>query len=515
MKRINLQQFKSLAVKRSEIAQGLVGVLLICLAVYRKFQISITVGRVGGEPTYDDITYFLDGRWRLEEFGQSFGLGLHSVIFRPPHAPFLTGLSSLTQLLTGSNSQHIYLVNSIFVVFLLFIIIRIILGKSGNSFLLTGLLASTPIAPMLFYNFRPDIHYALILGIVYALVLKSPSEKTGKLLPVFAVLLFLTKPSFSAYTLANILFCFSILYKHFPSRVNLLKETSIGAVWGLVLLSWYVPRGISEIYTYVISNTIGNQKDFWVSGTPLSSLFSNLQNLIHMLSPQFSLILVIVTLLSLQKLIKTKVHSLTLMILATAIFMNLLISASSRIGNPFFYLTSIIPALMISFYALEVILMNKNWLQWREKSVISVVSFFLLIQFPAVEWAATEIRRAGTVNSEAATLFAEQPQRSVNFMVAGTLNPDTLQWYLDEDRNEARKIGSQALSFVDEASAKQSLGTSMKEYDILITRKFNRTGFPSDGLQELLNEIIKAAPENQWSSIELGDFYLWFKKESP
>ena len=99
-------------------------------------------------------------------------------------------------------------------------------------------------------------------------------------------------------------------------------------------------------------------------------------------------------------------------------------------------------------------------------------------------------------------------------MVAGTLNPDTLQWYLDEDRNEARKIGSQALSFVDEASAKQSLETSMKEYDILITRKFNRPGFPSDDLQEFLNEIINAAPENQWSSIELGDFYLWFKKES-
>jgi hypothetical protein len=144
--------------------------------------------------------------------------------------------------------------------------------------------------------------------------------------------------------------------------------------------------------------------------------------------------------------------------------------------------------------------------------VISVALALMLISIPTIEWSASEIKLAGNVNHEVAKLIQQQNSRSVVFMVAGTLNPDTLQWLIPSSRDSQNRFSSQALTIRDETSAINALENALTENDMLILRKFDRLGFPSDTLQTFMNDQIVKQRTLGWKPIELGDFNVWVKE---
>jgi hypothetical protein len=198
------------------------------------------------------------------------------------------------------------------------------------------------------------------------------------------------------------------------------------------------------------------------------------------------------------------------MFITFVVIVNSLIAAASRIANPFFYLTAIIPALILILNYLSLILRNK-YFQWREQVVVLTIVGILFALIPTIEWSASEIKAAGNVNQEVARIIQKENSKAITFMVAGTLNPDTLQWYLDSTRVSQNRFSSFALTIRDEKSADESLDKALKTNDMIILRNFDRSGFPSDSLQTYLDVKIRNREENLWQSVVIGDFRIWVR----
>jgi hypothetical protein len=96
-------------------------------------------------------------------------------------------------------------------------------------------------------------------------------------------------------------------------------------------------------------------------------------------------------------------------------------------------------------------------------------------------------------------------------MVAGTLNPDTLQWYLDSTRVSQNRFSSFALIIRDEKSADESLDKAFETSDMIILRNSDRSGFPSDSLQAYLDVKIRNREEKLWKPVVIGDFRIWVR----
>jgi hypothetical protein len=143
--------------------------------------------------------------------------------------------------------------------------------------------------------------------------------------------------------------------------------------------------------------------------------------------------------------------------------------------------------------------------------VVLTIVGVLFALIPTIEWSASEIKAAGNVNQEVARIIQKENSKAITFMVAGTLNPDTLQWYLDSTRVSQNRFSSFALTIRDEKSADESLDKALKTNDMIILRNFDRSGFPSDSLQTYLDVKIRSREENLWQSVVIGDFRIWVR----
>jgi hypothetical protein len=501
-------RFRSIG--KSQFLISAFGFLLILISIIQTKRNSEIDGRLSGEPTYDDITYFLDGKWRKAEFTESLGQGFSSFVWTPPHAPSLSIFSTFSQLFVGNNSDAIYFMNQILIVAMVYFFSVFIFKSKSQSILIAGLILCSPISPILYFNFRPDIHYALFLGISYAYILRDNTSQRGRAVPILTVCLFLIKPTFVAFTIFNVTCFLTWVWSTTNDRKDLLKKFFQGTVIALLLVSWFLPKGLLEIYHYVIENTLGGNKELWVSGTIMSNLFSNYGYIATMVTPAFAFFLASIFLLSLLKLYKILEFRKLAMFITFVVIVNSLIAAASRIANPFFYLTAIIPALILILNYLSLILRNK-YFQWREQVVVLTIVGVLFALIPTIEWSASEIKAAGNVNQEVARIIQKENSKAITFMVAGTLNPDTLQWYLDSTRVSQNRFSSFALTIRDEKSADESLDKALKTNDMIILRNFDRSGFPSDSLQTYLDVKIRSREENLWQSVVIGDFRIWVR----
>jgi hypothetical protein len=488
--------------------QLIIGIIFIIVALTFRFIMSMIGGRAGAEPSYDDITYMLDGKYRIEQIKLDFLGGLYSWIATPPHSPMSSFIAFVSELGFDSYSPAIYFINGIFICLASLFLIYKTIRNFVYSVFITGILIASPIGPMLMFNFRPDCLYALISSAMIISVREKNSNTFLRQSILLSGLLILIKPSFIIFTLIDAAIVY-LLYRKWSGFSGLnLKKSLFTLTMFLFMLSWYFIHGLKEIIQYIINNTTGASKTLWTSETYLTALRSNVQGTTAQIGIVFSALLLIFIVYVFQKNIKSAVSDKAVVSLLIVGAVNLGISIYSLINNPFFYLTTFIPILTAtcvlawesSAGKLKDLRKNSRQLYW----VLTVGIIFAL--FPSTEWSAAAIRSEGPVNQKFASLIKSQRLDSVTFLYAGGLNSDTTNWYLG---NYKMNVINEGLNYQNEDAALQVLERALNSKTTIVTRITNYAGFPSDKLQEFNNNYLRLSNVNRYKIYQIENYFVW------
>jgi hypothetical protein len=482
-----------------------------------RFQLSLKNGRAGAPPSYDDITYFLDGRLRLEQLKADFFGGLLNWVTNPPHSPMSSVIAVLGQLFKSNCAPVIYMTNSLVIIASLALLFHTLNKNFTQAIFLTCVVIASPIGPMLMFNFRPDCLYSIFLTIAILKIFDADLRLSVRALALYGAVLLLVKPSFIIYTIIDLVLVF--IFTQYKFKMRSISVVDIVKSFGIFVLlaGWYLINGLNVIMNYILTNTTGKTKSLWTDNGYFVALAKNSQGLMAQIGIGFSLALISLFFIALLIDLKS-FASLTrisvLFIVATA---NLLISMYSMIDNPFFYLTTAIPYLYIVAEILSRFIGKfSRSLQTTKSSILIIPCIVLLCTLPSTEWAASAIRSEGAVPQQFARFLQETHVNSVYFLYAGGLNADTTNWYLGSPSNV--KFSNQGLNFSSRDEVIKLLSVVLIDSNVIVTRLQNINGFPSDRLQEFINKYILANISNKMvigKKLQLGNYLIWdFRKNS-
>jgi hypothetical protein len=184
------------------------GILFTAFALQWSFQ----NGRLTRDPSFDDVVYFVDGLERVRVLYDHGFEGLVRDLWKdPPHSPWSTGLAFLSFLLLGAHDWVPYLANGIIVV--LFLALSLLVADARDPLLkvlIICFVCSFPWALRAVQDFRPDFAVALFTsgGILFAIprlrLASVQTRETKRWLLASGLcfaMAFVTKPSFVLHTL--------------------------------------------------------------------------------------------------------------------------------------------------------------------------------------------------------------------------------------------------------------------------------------------------------------------------
>ena len=191
------------------------GVLFTAFALQWSFQ----NGRLTKDPSFDDVVYFVDGLERVRVLYDHGFEGLFRDLWKnPPHSPWSTGLASLSFLLLGAHDWVPYLANGIVVI--LFLTLSLLVAEARDPVLKVLIICfacSFPWALRAVQDFRPDFAVALFTagGVLLAIprqrLASMQTRETKRWLIISGLcfaMAFVTKPSFVLHTL--LLYAYSL-----------------------------------------------------------------------------------------------------------------------------------------------------------------------------------------------------------------------------------------------------------------------------------------------------------------
>ena len=486
-----------------------VAMAILSLGLVYRFYLSISKGRAGAEPAYDDIVYLLDGRYRLEQLNLNFFKGIQVWVTNPPHSPSSSLISLVGQLISGSNAPFVYLLNALVITSCSYVLFKKIAKNNLLATYFTSILIISPTGPMLMFNFRPDCLYAIILGIMIVSAFDGDANKSIRTICVYVCFLFLIKPSFIVFTLLDgVLLIFLLRLSFGKRRINLVYLAKTFLIVA-VLSGWYLIKGLSRIINYIFSTISTQGKTFWTTDGYYKALTSNLENIASQIGVFWFFTLIIVFAVALIRNRRSLVKANLLTALLVLGFFNLAISVYCMIANPFFYLTTLVP-----FFVAMVLSIRENWpkllLGSQFKIMLLSIPFFIFTSLlPSVEWSASAIRSEGPVGKELAMFVRDNQIGTVRFLYAGGLNPDTTKWYLGDYAKEVLFI-PEGFNYVDEAGAIEILEKNVKMGELILTRRESVTGFPSDKLQTFVNQrLAKGLNGVSLKNFSIGNYQLW------
>src|SRR5258708_4430720 len=136
---------------------------------------SLRVGRLSVVPTYDDVSYLVDGLHRLKAFDVAGFRGLFSSLaIEPAHAPLTTITATIGFALTPGEAVGSYALGGVWVI--LFLALAAILLKEMPRLTLAGILLAflaVPALGSLISEFRPDLSWGLLTGFAGMLLLST------------------------------------------------------------------------------------------------------------------------------------------------------------------------------------------------------------------------------------------------------------------------------------------------------------------------------------------------------
>lgn len=442
----------------------------------------------------------------------------------PPHSPILSLIAAFCESLNITSTHLIYFVNAIIISSSIYFTLKLVTTKNQLAICLTAVVIATPLGSLLMFNFRPDCLYAITICYLVCAAGFLPSKNLSVQFPAIICFALVVKPSFIAYTFVYA--CFVFMWILFLRNKNIFfnKFFVMSLFMSLLVISWYLPIGAVENLKYAIKNSTSSQSVLWTSPNFLKAIIVNLRGLVSQLDVGFSLVAILAICLLIASLLSNKQNLKTLSLFCGISFIDFVISSASKFNNPFFYLDTILPFIFLSMTILkdgknpilvndiEIVARKKYTFQFLEKKrgyagLIFLVIFCLLL--PTNEWSSSSIRTSGSVNRSFANYLSKSPSASVAFFITGPLNCDTTNWYLGK-KAEKYTLTSVALNFQNTTEAARVFD-SVKNYSYLVTRKNNQPGYPSDEMQNFINNL---ASSNGWKPNAFQNYIIWSRKRN-
>lgn len=222
----------------------------------------------------DDVSYFLDGLDRLEEFHRRGLIGLlQSGWSHPPHSVFSSLVAAVSFGILGVHDWAPYAGNAVIIFVLIGFTDRLLHGtRSWIKVAALAFLAVLPMTQKMVYEFRPDLAVGLVLAMGIVMLLSSSAVASSfrrRLLIglVFGVAL-LVKPTMFPYS--TVLFVGSLGLAMLSDR--LLEKPSWRTLFSryavifltilLVAIPYYAANG-KGIMGYIYSTLAGRHSDVW------------------------------------------------------------------------------------------------------------------------------------------------------------------------------------------------------------------------------------------------------------
>jgi hypothetical protein len=484
-------------------------VMPLILGLVWRFIGSLRFGRIGGEPAYDDVSYLIDGRRQAESFAANFWKWAETNFQNPPHSPVSSAIAMVGYIIRPTSALTIYILNALIIVTFLFLLIYKITKSSTSTLLILGILVVSPIIPIFIFNFRPDCLYAIVLSYIVVFTLNSSIRSINIWLPLLFAFLIVIKPSFLLFTVLNfitIIFC--LVAKNRGSTLNLInRDLAIGIGLSLPILIWFLPFGIPQISNYIYTNTVGVNEKLWSSGGIKSTIIANLRGIAYQLGTNFSLFFSILLVLIFRSFVSSKIvsrnKSRTILFFAA---LNFVIAVSSLIGNPFFYLPSLMLCVVFMLTVFDRLIKDRI----LEKFPIYILLFLVAGLAPSHDWDSAPIRNSGNINKQVAKLIENQNSKTVNYLFAGDLNMDTTHWFITPHLMEV-EFRSYGLTVLTKQQVENLIDSTIKSgQSMIISRVINVSRFPSDEAQVFYNEELSSFVKNGMLKVKrLGEYYVW------
>ena len=266
-------------VRRSDGAQKwLIAILLTAVVCTMEINELIFMGILALPPTYDDVSYYLDGARFLRTFHESgFGGLMRLYLADPTHSPMSTILAFCGFALMGVRAWAGPVANA----FVFFCFVRAFLAVAadlplGQSLLLAVALLGVPFVGDTLMIFKPDAICSLVIAAGALFIVLRPDWLHSRKDQLLAGLLFgaalWAKPT--VFPLTGLMFAISMALvsmsalRHLDIKTPIVAGAITSAIGILISLPYYA-LAFRQVIDYIWTTAFGVELTIWVQHIPL------------------------------------------------------------------------------------------------------------------------------------------------------------------------------------------------------------------------------------------------------
>ena len=261
-----------------------IGLAVLVIGFAISFGRSVITGSAASEIGYDDVSYALAGDSRAAHLLNEGLVGFaRNLVGEPPHGPVSELIATAAVAIGGPSTTRLYFINALIMAALVVVLVRVVLRTGwAVSLAAAGVALATPLGFFVIDQFRPDLPFAIVLGIltgVSAAFATTPGvDGTRRWIAcgIGASALLYVKPSVFVLTAAVVvaLALWSIA-SYRPPRAGVrarLKGLGLAIAAFLILsIPFFVVLLPKEI-EYVWVNMLGENASIWSNTDPWSAV---------------------------------------------------------------------------------------------------------------------------------------------------------------------------------------------------------------------------------------------------
>jgi hypothetical protein len=434
------------------IASGLV----ICL----RWAQGRAYGRIGAEPTYDDVSYLLDGFSRKENFyGLNFG-SFKEWFVSPPHSPWSSGMAFLV-FCFGGDKGAVYFVNFLAIATLTFILLYLLTHDVTNSLIILLLFLASPFGNNFMVQFRPDAAFAITCGIALTLVAVKKNTIYRFCALYTLGFAFLIKPSHFAFLALSGIAVIAILAMN-EDRKNLFRI--IGhLIIIVILISLLYAKGIFAIIQYVFNSVTSRSVELYGYSQRSEYIRVIINDSLSQYGKYFMVLFLVATALGFSRFVISSADLKIKVVIITLITGQICMSISTTVGHYMFLYPAIVTSccvLVLSFY--------KETFGQRQMYLIFLASLIFISQ-PAPEKFPSDFLKKPGASEMIANLIIQNNSSKTAVFMNGAVTPESLRWYVWQ-----KQSGFLVESFAVSNFGKGDLNAiveSLRDYDSIVLQE--------------------------------------------
>ena len=430
--------------------------ITICLRWAQGF----AYGRIGAEPTYDDVSYLLDGFSRKEHFyGSNFG-SFREWFTSPPHSPWSSGIAFLV-FCFGGDRGAVYFVNFLVIATLIFILIYLLTHDFTDSLLILFLFLASPFGYNFMVQFRPDAAFAITIGISLILVL----VKKNVIYRFWALYVlgfaFLIKPSHLAFLVLSGIAVIAILAMSGDQK-NVLRIARHVAIVVVLILFVYAKGTLSAIQ-YVINSVSSSSVELYGYAKRGEYVRQMGNDALSEYGRYFLVLFIIATVIGLFRFSLSNTDTKIKVVVFALIIGQIFMSIATTVGHYMF----LYPVIITTFCVI-VLSLYRETLGQRQIYLILLTSLIFISQ-PALEKFPSDFLKKPGASEMIANLIIQNNSKKTAVFMSAAVTPESLRWYVWQ-KQSSYLVESFAVANYGKGDLK-AIVEKLKNYDSIVLQE--------------------------------------------